>query len=153
MLDDARSPCGGEVGACAAARNAGSIQRRNRVSDPDGSAVGDVISGQGHRVKARVRQRRDIARVGAGRGHIAAHFRAMAGVWDFEVTDGDVDGAQRGRDAGEPVFGPRLIEYQIAGEDEIEAHHMRRMQRPRPTASLHGVQLSMIIETRPRLTN
>jgi hypothetical protein len=90
-----------------------------------------------------VRQRRDIVRVGAGRGHIAAHFRVMAGVWDFEVTDSDVDGAQRGRDAGEPVVRPRLIEYQIAGEDEIEAHLMRRMQRLR----------TVIIETRPRLTN
>jgi hypothetical protein len=67
----------------------------------------------------------------------------MAGVWDFEVTDSDVDSAQRGRDAGEPVVGPRLIEYQIAGEDEIEAHLMRRMQRLR----------TVIIETRPRLTN
>ena len=67
----------------------------------------------------------------------------MACVWDFEVTDSDVDGAQRGRDAGEPVVRPRLIEYQIAGEDEIEAHLMRRMQRLR----------TVIIETRPRLTN
>ena len=113
-------PRGSEVGTGAAVRDAGSIERRNRVGDPDGSAVGDVIAGQGHRVKARVRQRRDVAGVGAGRGHVAAHFRAMAGVRDFEVTDSDVDGAQRGRDAVEPVVGPRLIEYQIAGEDEIE---------------------------------
>jgi hypothetical protein len=67
----------------------------------------------------------------------------MAGVGDFEVTDSDVGSAQRGCDAGEPVIRPRLIEYQIAGEDEVEAHLMRRMQRLR----------TVIIETRPRLTN
>ena len=84
-----------------------------------------------------------MAGIGTGRRHIAAHFRAIPGVRDFKVTDSDVDGAQRGRDAGEPVVRPRHIEYQIAGEDEIEAHFMRRMQRLR----------TVIIETRPRLTN
>jgi hypothetical protein len=40
----------------------------------------------------------------------------------LEMADGEVRGAQHGRDAREPMVGVWLVEHEIAGEYQVEAH-------------------------------
>ena len=101
----------------------GRVERGDGVGDAAGAAVGDVIAGERHGVKAGARQRRDMCGIGARRRHVAAHLGGAPGVRHFEMADRDIGGAQCRGDSGEPVIGLRLIQHQISGEDEVEAAH------------------------------
>src|SRR5207342_2160625 len=56
-------------------------------------------------------------------GHIPFELGTATAVRDLQVPDGKVRGAQRRSDSAKPVSGLRLVEDEIAAEDEIEITH------------------------------
>jgi hypothetical protein len=117
-----RSTCGTEVDASPAVHDARSVECGDRVCDARGAAIGDVVSRQRHGAKTGASERRDVARISAGRGYIAAQLGYAPGMRDFEVTNRHIRRTQRGRDAREPMVGVGLVEHEVAGKYQIESH-------------------------------
>ena len=72
-----------------------------------------------------------MRRIGAGRRHIALHFRAAMAVRNLEMTDGNVGRLQRRRNARQPAIRVGLIENEIAYDYEVDVSHAAKRERRR----------------------
>ena len=57
----------------------------------------------------------------ARRGHVVTGFGRMRRVRHFQMTDDQIGGTQGGCDAAQPIFWLRLVQNQVAGENQFHA--------------------------------
>ena len=123
--NDRRLARGSDIRAGSCVVNGRRIERLNGVLDARRSAVGDVVARERDRLESRAGKRGHVRRIGAGSGNVAFALDAPGRVRHLEMADGEIDTAQRRRDAAQPVIGIRLVEHQIACEGELERRRLR----------------------------
>ena len=102
-----------------------------------GTTVGDVIAGQADHGEPRPGDRGDILGRRARRRDVPLHLGSARGVWHFQMTDGEIGGANRRRNSVEPVGCVRFIKNEIARQhdgDRLPVHAAFPHHRDRQNA-------------------
>jgi hypothetical protein len=102
--------------------DAGRVERRAGIGDSGGTAIGDVIPGQAHRMKPGPADGRNVLGIGTRRGNVAVQGRSAPRVGNLEVSYGEGSVQQR-RDPAEPMVGPGHVEDQIARKQQVGVSH------------------------------
>jgi hypothetical protein len=110
-------------------RDAERVEAGDRVGNAFGPAVGDVVAGQRHRNEAGPRERVEVLGPGRRRGHVTRQLRSTVRMRHLEVTDCEIGGADRGRNAREPVIRILDVEHEVAGEDNHQVAWRARRRR------------------------